>query len=347
MQRALNNPLAEPMTLGITSGAILAMGGVGLLFPYWLLKAQTLVVLAGELLALGLVALLAWRQRLSPISLVQAGMLVNLWCGSLTLLMAIVNDRFLLSVLMWGGGSLVQQDWHSFIRLAPEMLACLLLLLLILRPLELLKLPEQMVSSLGASPLLIRSGAVLLSLLISALMINSVGVIGFVGLAAPHLAKLCGARTARQSLLWSPLIGAGLLWLTDLAIANVSQSNGQLMPVGMMTALAGGPLLMLLAGKVRPSLVLPDSTPVQEESSKHSFKPRHAVLLLPVAIVASLFIGEGLQGWHWASLGEIQHLLPLRLPRLLAALSAGALLAAAGVLMQRLSGNPLASPPIF
>lgn len=347
MQRALRNPLAEPITLGMTSGATLALGVASMWFPATLLSARTGVVIAGEVVALLLVLLLSWRQRLSPLVMIQAGMLVNLWCGSLTMIMAVINDRFLLSVLMWGGGSLAQQDWSGVTVILPWLGLCGLALLLLLRPLALLRLPEAMVSSLGASPLLIRSAAMALALVMSAFIINSVGVIGFIGLAAPHLARLGGARTTRQMLCHSLLIGAGLLWFTDLCVSRITLLDGQLLPVGMLTALTGGPLLILLAGKARHQVL--DTTPsaYEGEAGGVRFPAGMAFALLLVAIVLSLFVGQGLHGWHWTTLAEQPALLPMRLPRLLAALSAGALLAAAGVLMQRVSGNPLASPEIL
>ncbi|WNJ78660.1 Fe(3+)-hydroxamate ABC transporter permease FhuB [Cedecea neteri] len=347
MQRALRNPLAEPITLGMTSGATLALGVASMWFPATLLSARTGVVIAGEVVALLLVLLLSWRQRLSPLVMIQAGMLVNLWCGSLTMIMAVINDRFLLSVLMWGGGSLAQQDWGGVTAILPWLGLCGLVLLLLLRPLALLRLPEAMVSSLGASPLLIRSAAMALALVMSAFIINSVGVIGFIGLAAPHLARLGGARTTRQMLCHSLLIGAGLLWFTDLCVSRITLLDGQLLPVGMLTALTGGPLLILLAGKARHQVL--DTTPsaYEGEAGGVRFPAGMAFALLLVAVVLSLFVGQGLHGWHWTTLAEQPALLPIRLPRLLAALSAGALLAAAGVLMQRVSGNPLASPEIL
>ncbi|WP_336983024.1 MULTISPECIES: Fe(3+)-hydroxamate ABC transporter permease FhuB [unclassified Cedecea] len=347
MQRALRNPLAEPITLGMTSGATLALGVASMWFPATLLSARTGIVITGEVVALLLVLLLSWRQRLSPLVMIQAGMLVNLWCGSLTMIMAVINDRFLLSVLMWGGGSLAQQDWSGVTAILPWLGLCGLALLLLLRPLALLRLPEAMVSSLGASPLLIRSVAMALALVMSALIINSVGVIGFIGLAAPHLARLGGARTTRQMLSHSLLIGAGLLWFTDLCVSRITLLDGQLLPVGMLTALTGGPLLILLAGKARHQVL--DTTPsaYEGEAGGVRFPAGMASALLLVAVVLSLFVGQGLHGWHWTTLAEQPALLPMRLPRLLAALSAGALLAAAGVLMQRVSGNPLASPEIL
>lgn len=117
-------------------------------------------------------------------------------------------------------------------------------------------------------------------------------------------------------------------------------------PVGMLTALTGGPLLILLASKARHQM--PEAAPsvYEGEPAGVRFPAGMAFGLLAVAVVLSLFLGQGLHGWHWTTLMEQHAILPMRLPRLLAALSAGALLAAAGVLMQRVSGNPLASPEI-
>ncbi|BEN40639.1 Fe(3+)-hydroxamate ABC transporter permease FhuB [Serratia nevei] len=347
MQRALRNPLAEPMTLGMTAGATLAMGLASLWMPSLLVGARTGVVIAGELAALACVLALSWRQRLSPLVMVQAGIMINLWCGALTLLIAIINDRFLLQVLMWGGGSLAVEDGQPLLRMLPWLALCFVGLLFLLRPLELLQLPETVVSSLGASPLRIRGAAVLLALSMSAVIINAVGVIGFLGLAAPHLARFGGARTSRQMVLHTALIGAGLLWLTDLCVSRVSLENGQLLPVGMLTALTGGPLLMLLARAARqPVIDLAPLLPVSSTPQQRRFIWLSAGIL-SAGIVVSLCFGHGLQHWHWAGKEELANLLPLRLPRLLAAVSAGALLAGAGVLMQRVSGNPLASPEVL
>ncbi|MCF6688228.1 Fe(3+)-hydroxamate ABC transporter permease FhuB [Raoultella terrigena] len=347
MQRALRNPLAEPMTLGLASGATLAMGLASLWLPALTGGPRMAVIIGGELAALLLVLLLSWRQRLSPLVMIQAGMMINLWCGALTMLIAIVNDRFLLTVLMWGGGSLAQEDGHLLLALLPWLALCALLLALLLRPLELLQLPETMVSGLGASPLRIRGAAVALALAMSAVIINAVGVIGFLGLAAPHLARFGGARTSRQLMLHSALTGAGLLWFTDLCVSKVSLFNGQLLPVGMLTALTGGPLLILLARHARQCGIDTSPPPLVPAQPAGRWIPWAAALALAAAVVISLFLGHGISHWHWATRGELAQLLPLRIPRLLAAISAGALLAAAGVLMQRVSGNPLASPEVL
>jgi ABC-type Fe3+-siderophore transport system permease subunit len=349
MQRALRNPLAEPLTLGVASGASLALTLTTLLAPGWLLYGREWPALGGSLLALAAVFMLSARQWLSPMALILAGLIVNLYGGAVTLLFTIINDRSLLSVMIWGGGTLAQQDWSTFDWLLPRLLLCLLPLLMLLRPLMLLSLREDIGRGLGSSPGLVRGLALLCALMMSSLVISAVGVFGFIGLAAPHLAAACGARTLYRQFFWSPLMGAGLLWLADLAVGNMTALNGMLLPTGMMVALAGGPLLLLFlprVSQVRSGLV--SSSPPATAAPAGSWRPIviAGALLLP-GIALSLSFGHALHGWHLSGWQEFTALWRWRVPRLAAAMSAGVLLAGAGVLIQRLSGNPLASPEIL
>ncbi|MEG3131876.1 Fe(3+)-hydroxamate ABC transporter permease FhuB [Pantoea cypripedii] len=347
MQQALRNPLAEPLTLGIASGATLALSLASLAGPAWLLAGREWIALSGALLAFAVVFLLSLRQGFTPLALTLAGMLVNLYCGSVNLLLTIIYDRSLAAVFIWGGGALTQQNASPFWWLLPRVLMAALPVLLILRPLRLLVLDERVTHSIGMPAGLVRGIALLSALVISSLVISVVGVIGFIGLAAPHLAMLAGAKHLRQKLIWSPLLAAGLLWLTDQGVSRLNGISGLLLPTGMMTALAGGPLLLWFLPRLR-HIFQPDVS----EPSQAPF-PTHRMILLPVIalffllLAMSLDFARGIHGWHWNSLAELHALLPFRLPRLLAALSAGVLLAAAGVIIQRVSRNPMASPELL
>ncbi|WP_416413487.1 Fe(3+)-hydroxamate ABC transporter permease FhuB [Pantoea sp. App145] len=347
MQQALRNPLAEPLTLGIASGATLALSLASLAGPAWLLAGREWIALSGALLAFAVVFLLSLRQGFTPLALTLAGMLVNLYCGSVNLLLTIIYDRSLAAVFIWGGGALTQQNASPFWWLLPRVLLAALPVLLILRPLRLLALDERVTHSIGMPAGLVRGIALLSALVISSLVISVVGVIGFIGLAAPHLAMLAGAKHLRQKLIWSPLLAAGLLWLTDQGVSRLNGIGGLLLPTGMMTALAGGPLLLWFLPRLR-HIFQPDVS----EPSQAPF-PTHRIILLPVIalffllLAVSLDFARGIHGWHWNSLAELHALLPFRLPRLLAALSAGVLLAAAGVIIQRVSRNPMASPELL
>lgn len=347
MQQALRNPLAEPMTLGIASGATLALSLAALVGPAWLLAGREWVALSGALLAFAAVFLLSLRQGFTPLALTLAGMLVNLYCGSVNLLLSVIYDRSLSAVFIWGGGTLTQENASPLWWLLPRVILAALPVLLILRPLRLLALNEQVTRSIGMPAGVVRGIALLSALVISSLVISVVGVIGFIALAAPHLAALTGAKTLRQKLLWSPLLAAALLWLTDQGVSRLNGIGGLLLPTGMMTALAGGPLLLWFLPRLR-HIFQPDVS----ESHQPPF-PTGRAALLPVIVVfflmlaVSLDFARGIHGWHWNSLSELRAMLPFRLPRLLAALSAGVLLAAAGVIIQRVSRNPMASPELL
>lgn len=347
MQQALRNPLAEPMTLGIASGATLALSLVTLMAPAWLLIGREWIALSGAFIAFALVLLLSLRQGFTPLALTLAGMLVNLYCGAANLLLSIIYDRSLSAVFIWGGGSLTQENAHALWWLLPRLLMAALPVLFILRPLRLLALDERVTRSIGLPAGWVRAIAIASALLISSLVISVVGVIGFIALAAPHLAALAGAKQLRQKLIWSPLLAAGLLWLTDQGVSRLNGIDGLLLPTGMMTALAGAPLLLWFLPRLR-HIFQPDvNEPQTSPFPARRFALLPAVMLFLIMLAVALGFARGVNGWHWNSLNEIRVMLPFRLPRLLAAIAAGVLLAAAGVILQRISRNPMASPELL
>ncbi|STR66539.1 Ferric hydroxamate ABC transporter [Klebsiella michiganensis] len=205
-----------------------------------------------------------------------------------------------------------------------------------------------MARNLGLALSLARLGALTLAIIISALLVNAVGIIGFIGLFAPLLAKMLGARRLLSRLLLAALIGALLLWLSDQVILWLARVWMEI-STGSVTALIGAPLLLWLLPRLRSI-----SAPVMNGGDSVLAERQHvlwfalgglAILLL--AIVAALAFGRDAQGWHWASGTLLDELMPWRWPRILAALFAGVMLAVAGCIIQRLTGNPMASPEVL
>ena len=345
LQQGLRNPLAAPETLGIQGGGLLAMALTVLWRPEWLAQWGEWIPFAGGSVAAALVLLLAARRQNSPFALLLAGILVSLLCGSLLTLLLLNHDLALVSLLALSAGSLSQDGWLPVAQLAPRLLGVLLLVVVLARPLRLLELGDQGVRSFGVSPAALRLLTLLLAIYLSASVVSQVGAISFVALAAPLLARLAGARRLVPRVVVAAVFGGCLLLAADRLIALLPTS-GEL-ATGSLVALLGAPLLLGLVLRVRlPEAPLPSAS----SGKRHSSVPR---LLLGIALVTllALLVGVGLArdagGWSWFAAGDWTLIAHWRLPRVLAALAAGGMLALAGLLIQRLTGNPLASPEVL
>lgn len=346
-QQVLRNPLAEPTTLGVATGAQLGMTIITLWALPGVLAAQ-FAALVGACVVGAIVFGVAWGKRLSPVTLILAGLVVSLYCGAVNQLLVIFHHDQLQSMFLWSTGTLTQTDWSIVDRLWPQLLGGVLLTLLLLRPLTLMGLDDGVARNLGLALSLARLAALTLAIVISALLVNAVGIIGFIGLFAPLLAKMLGARRLLSRLILAPLIGALILWLSDQVILWLTRVWMEV-STGSVTALIGAPLLLWLLPRLRSM-----SAPAMNAGDKVSAE-RHHVLwfalaggaVLMLAVIAALAFGRDAQGWHWASGAMLDELLPWRAPRIFAALIAGVMLAVAGCIIQRLTGNPMASPEVL
>ncbi|MEI4962202.1 Fe(3+)-hydroxamate ABC transporter permease FhuB [Aeromonas caviae] len=349
MQQVLRNPLASPTTLGVASGAQLALMMVTLLAPSWLLIGREWIAMAGGSLAMGLVFALAWRRQLNPVVIVFAGLVINLYLAAISMGLLLFFQEELKGLLVWGSGSLAQNSWSGVGYLLPRLLLAAMLAAVLVRPLAVLELDDASARSLGVSLKHLRFAGLGLAVFITACVVSVVGLIGFIGLAAPAMVRLLGVRKLAQRLLWAPILGALLLAATDLLLQTLSRFWPVLIPTGAMTALLGAPLLLWLI----PRLGIKQSAPKTNSSlllARHPAPTRLVglmVLGLAAAVIASLLFGQGMGGWGWPSWLRWQAQLEWRLPRTLAAGAAGVLLALAGTLLQRVSNNPMASPELL
>ncbi|WP_368178746.1 Fe(3+)-hydroxamate ABC transporter permease FhuB [Aeromonas sp. R7-1] len=349
MQQVLRNPLASPTTLGVASGAQLALMMVTLLAPSWLLIGREWIAMAGGSLAMGLVFALAWRRQLNPVVIVFAGLVINLYLAAISMGLLLFFQEELKGLLVWGSGSLAQNSWSGVGYLLPRLLLAAMLAVVLVRPLAVLELDDASARSLGVSLKHLRLAGLGLAVFVTACVVSVVGLIGFIGLAAPAMVRLLGVRKLAQRLLWAPILGALLLAATDLLLQTLSRFWPVLIPTGAMTALLGAPLLLWLI----PRLGIKQSAPKANSSlqlARHPAPTRLVglmVLGLAAAVIASLLFGQGMGGWGWPSWLRWQVQLEWRLPRTLAAGAAGVLLALAGTLLQRVSNNPMASPELL
>lgn len=346
MQLTLRNPAAEPATLGVSSGAFLAMSAASLWAPSLVHSSRTSVALAGAIAASLLVFGLAWRSRFAAQVLLLAGLMTSLYAGSINTLLIMLHGG-LIKLFIWGSGSLATQDWSTVLYLLPRLIPACLASLLLVRPIAVLTVSDEAAASLGASPTMIRLAGLSLAVWIASVCVAGVGVIGFVGLAAPEIVRRCGYRRVHEQLLAAPVFGALLLWATDQLFQLLPTTSE--IPAGAATAFLGAPLLLWLINRrkeIRPILateIAAASRPLRRQG------PMLALVLLAALIAAglSLLIGRGLHGWIFTGLSSPEATFFWRGPRMLAAAAAAALISISGCIVQRLTSNPLASPELL
>jgi len=347
LQQVLRNPLAEPSTLGIAAGAQLAMTA-GILYLPTVFVAREWLALGGGLAAVGLVLALNWKRTLEPASVILCGMIVSLTATAASTALILANGDYVFSLFVWGGGSLEQQSWGPALSLGPRVLVATGLSFFLLRPLTLLALDNANAKSLGLSLAASRLIVIAIAVWLASSITAEVGILGFVGLVAPALAQLSGARRLKTKLLAAPAIGAILLWLTDGLVHLVQDVSGDRLPTGAATALLGGPLLLWMLPRLR-MFEWPSGKPETSVARR-----KHPVLsllfltaLIAAAIAVALCLGRGPDGWTIAGGPLFQELLQFRAPRLMLAIISGSMLALAGAVLQRMTGNTLASPEIL
>ena len=263
MQGLFRNPLADPYLTGVSSGAALGAtvaitltAGLAPGFAAGVMQsasASSLVpafAFAGALLAMLATLLLAQTGPGRPASnaggngIILAGVVVgSLLTAATTYLMLRDADR-LRAVVSWTLGNLALSGWYEVLRVLPYAVCGLIALLLLSRALDALQLGEDTAQTLGLRVEWIKLMVIAASSLATAAAVSFVGIIGFVGLVAPHLMRLLAGPVHRQLIPASALAGATLLVLADLGARTLTKP--QELPVGVVTTLIGGPFFLWL-----------------------------------------------------------------------------------------------------
>lgn len=252
MQGLLRNPLADPGVLGVSAlsglGAAVAIASGLAAAP----GAIELSALVGALLAGGMVVALAARFR-EPEALILFGVALSAFGGALTALVFNLSPSPVATaeIMAWLMGSVQNRDWIDAARAVVPMALGVVLCLRAGRGLRMLTLGEEAARLSGLPMTRLRVFAVAGSALLTGAAVAAAGVIGFVGLAAPHLVRAL-VRDDPKRLLWpSALAGALLLVLADLAARLIPTE--QELKLGVVTALFGAPAFALLAWRASRS----------------------------------------------------------------------------------------------
>jgi iron complex transport system permease protein len=249
-QGVLLNALADPFTLGVSSGAAFAAALAILLgwgsIPLFGISALPVVAFTGAILALYLVYLLGRVDgRVHPTTLVLAGIIVSTFLSAWISLLKSLNQDSISTIVLWIMGSLSGKSWLHVLLLTPYVLVGTAVVLFYARELDLFSLGDIQAQQLGLNVPRTRLVLLLAASLVTAAAVSVSGVIGFVGLVVPHLVRLVLGPQHRRLLPTAILVGALLVLIAD-TIARSLLPRGEELPVGVVTAILGGPFFCYL-----------------------------------------------------------------------------------------------------
>ena len=249
MQTVLNNPLAEPFTIGVSSGAVFGASlaiVLGLTLTsgpdrYGIIINAFIFGLIPTVVIISLTRLLI---AVTPATMVLAGVAMSFFFSGLTTMLLVgAAEETLVEAYVWQVGSLAAIDWDGVTVMAVVVLPLLLIILLFSRDLNAMSCGDTTALSLGVEPSKVRSGGLVLATLITAVTISYTGIIGFVGLLSPHIVRRFIGGDIRYLLPASLPLGAAMLLFADTitrAIADVD------VPVGAVMMFLGSPLFIYL-----------------------------------------------------------------------------------------------------
>ncbi len=253
-QGALRNPLAEPITLGVSGGAAFgAAVAIGLGWTgSWLVPGMSIVplcALAGALAALG-AALMLGRSAggASRETLVLAGIVVSAFLSACISLFKAINEESAASIVFWIMGGFQGRGLADVWLYLPWFGLGTLVVWRYSRELDVLSLGDAQAVQLGVAASRVRILVLAGASLMAGAAVSVCGVVGFVGLAVPHLARLARGSSSRGLLAWSGLMGGTLVVWSDI-VARTILPGGAELPVGVVTALLGGPFFLFLLRK--------------------------------------------------------------------------------------------------
>ena len=259
-QGLFRNALADPYIIGASSGAALgaalavSLGGLYGFGFFSALGPAGAAAFAGSLAAVILAFIISRASGNTPTpgTLIIAGTSVSALCSALLALTLVIKDRNLVQVYYWLLGSLAGTTWSRLLSALPFMIFGSIIIFLSSRPLDLLLQGEDAASSLGINPLKTRFILSIAATLPVAASVSVSGVIGFVGLIAPHGARFFTGPGHKKLLPAAALLGAFITITADnLARSLISPVE---LPLGIITSLGGAPFFLFLLARKRKDL---------------------------------------------------------------------------------------------
>ena len=245
MQTVTRNALADPYVLGVSSGAstgavfAIIMGGLTLLGAY----NTPIFAALGAALSIILVLLCVGKSN-SPVKLILIGMGMTGIFSALTMMIiyGAKHEAQVRSAMFWLLGSFAGIQWGDLPLTTIIVALFMLYIYLFNQDLDVLLLGNHEAAQMGLSVKQLQLSIVIISSIVIATLVSKVGVVGFIGLIIPHLARIIGGPKHRNTLLFSALIGSiVMIWSDVLSRALYSPEE---IPIGVLTSLLGAPLFI-------------------------------------------------------------------------------------------------------
>ncbi|RSL31671.1 iron ABC transporter permease [Salibacterium salarium] len=247
-QGILRNPLADPSIIGVTSGA-----GVGVLLVMFVFSGLSAAwfpigAIVGSFVTVGIVLLISWKTDFQPAVLALVGIAVSAVGSAITQILITRSNMNAASALTWLSGSTYASGYSELQQfLIWPVILLIPITVFLLNKLNILSLGEQTAIGLGVRTTVTRWITALLATFAASMAVAAVGTIGFIGLVAPHLARLLTGYDHRKIMPVALLLGAALLIIADMTGRMVLAPKE--IPSGLVAAIIGAPFFLWLMSK--------------------------------------------------------------------------------------------------
>lgn len=240
-QALFSNPLADPYTLGVSNGA-----GFGAALAIVLSFSSMMIQLSAlcfGIVSVGLTFLLAGRKRRAPVTMILSGMLVSAFFASLVSLLKFTADpqEKLPQIVYWLMGSLTGLRYSKLLVVLPGFLTAVVVLHLYRWRINILSMGNREAKSMGLNVRRDRTMVILASTLLTALVVSIAGIIGWVGIVIPHLARMIVGPDFRKLMPVSASLGTCFLLIIDDICRTLT---AQEIPIGVVTGIIGIPIFL-------------------------------------------------------------------------------------------------------
>ncbi|MBQ3512187.1 MAG: iron ABC transporter permease [Lachnospiraceae bacterium] len=246
LQAVMKNPLADPGITGISSGASVVVLIVMLYLPQ-AAASMPLFGFLGGVIACLIIYGLAWKNGLSAMRIVLAGVAVNSILGGITSMIQLMNSENLTGVLNWLNGELGKKSWTQVKYVAIYSVVGLIMAFLLHKSCDVLALGDKNTKSLGYNPNLLRLLLSAVAVLLAGISTAYVGVIGFIGLVVPHISRMIMGSEHKRLIPFAALMGSTMLLIADTVGRTMIAPYE--VPVGVITTVFGGPFFLYLLRK--------------------------------------------------------------------------------------------------